>query len=172
MKDGARDPRSRAAAKALLDAADWKDHDGAGVRDKGDVSLTFTLTTSDDPGRYAAGVQVVEDLRAIGMRVELRAMPLAEVVDTVARRRALRCALIGISRGGDPDPYEFLRSSRARDPGHNFSGYSTLPMDRSLETRAGRSTTPSAASLRAGLPADRDRGPRRVPLLQRLHSTH
>lgn len=133
VKDVARYPRSLADAGALLDAADWKDHDGDGVRDKGGVALAFTLTTSDEPGRHAAGIQVVEDLRAVGMRVELRTLPLAEVVDTVARQRTFDALLVGISRSGDPDPYEFFHSSQARDPGHNFSGYSTLPMDRSLE---------------------------------------
>jgi len=41
--------------------------------------------------------------------------------------------LVGITTGADPDPYAFFHSSQSRDPGYNFSGYSTLPMDRGLE---------------------------------------
>ncbi len=133
VKDVSRYPHSAAEARAMLDAADWKDHDGDGVRDKAGVALSFSLTTTDEPERIASGLQVVEDLRAIGMRVELLTTPFGQVVDTVARQRTFDALLIGMSRRGDPDPYEFFHSSQARDPGHNFSGYSTLPMDRSLE---------------------------------------
>ena len=122
-----------AESRAMLDAADWRDHDGDGVRDKGGIALAFTLSTSDEAGRVAAGIQVAEDLRAIGLKVELRTMPFAELVDRVARERTFDALLVGISRSGDPDPYEFFHSSQAKDPGHNFSGYSTLPIDRSLE---------------------------------------
>jgi len=40
---------------------------------------------------------------------------------------------------GDPDPYSFFHSSEVKDPGHNFSGFTTLTIDRSLE--AARRTT-------------------------------
>lgn len=124
------DPRE---AMRLLDAADWKDHDGDGVRDKGGVALAFSISTSDEPGRLAAGIAIAQNLRTIGMNIELKAVPFAELVDRAARQRDFDALLVGISRSGDPDPYDFFHSSQARDPGHNFSGYSTLPLDRSLE---------------------------------------
>lgn len=126
--------RSYEDAKTLLDGADWKDHDGDGVRDKGGVKLAFAITTSSEPARVAAALQISEDLAAIGMRVELRAMPFAELIETATRERTYDALLIGISVSGDPDPYSFFHSSEVRDPGHNFSGYSTLAMDRSLES--------------------------------------
>jgi peptide/nickel transport system substrate-binding protein len=134
IRDITRYTRSYDDAKALLDAADWKDHDGDGIRDRGGVKLAFAITTSSEPARVAAALQISDDLAAIGMRVELKAMPFAELIETAARGRTYDALLIGISVSGDPDPYSFFHSSEIADPGHNFSGYSTLPMDRSLES--------------------------------------
>src|SRR6195256_1129401 len=142
IRDITRYTRSYDDAKALLDAADWKDHDGGGSRDRGGVKLSFAITTSNEPARVAAALQIADDLAAIGMRVELKAMPFGALIEKAARERTYDALLIGISVSGDPDPYSFFHSSEIADPGHNFSGYSTLPLDRSLE--AARRTTDQA----------------------------
>jgi len=142
IKDVTRYLRSYEDANALLDGADWKDHDGDGVRDRGGVKLAFAITTSNEPARVAAALQISDDLAAIGMRVELKSMPFSELLETAARERTYDALLIGISVSGDPDPYSFFHSSEVKDPGHNFSGYSTLSNDRSLE--AARRTTDQA----------------------------
>ncbi|MGH2452095.1 MAG: peptide ABC transporter substrate-binding protein [Candidatus Limnocylindria bacterium] len=126
----AHDPRE---AREMLDGADWIDHDGDGVRDKDGVALSFSVSTSDEPARIAAGRRVVEDLRDVGMDVRLRSVPFAELVDGVARTRSFDALVLGITVGGDPDPYPFFHSQQVADPGYNFSGYSTLPLDRNLE---------------------------------------
>jgi peptide/nickel transport system substrate-binding protein len=142
IRDVTRYTRSYDDAKALLDAADWKDRDGSGVRDRGGVKLAFALTTSSEPARVAAALQISQDLAAIGIRVEVKAMPFAALVEKVAHDRTYDALLIGINVSGDPDPYSFFHSSEIKDPGHNFSGYSTLAIDRSLE--AARRTTDHA----------------------------
>ena len=124
---------SAAEAKALLDAADWKDHDGDGIRDKGGVPLRFAISTSDEPARIAAARQIADDLVNIGIAVDVRAVAFADLVDRVARQRDFDALLVGITVGTDPDPYPFFHSSQVSDPGDNFSGYSTLAMDRLLE---------------------------------------
>lgn len=124
---------SHADARALLDQSGWRDSDNDGVRDKGGVALKFAITTSDEPARIAAAQQVASDLAAVGMSVTVRTVPFAELVDKVARERAFEMLLVGITAGADPDPYAFFHSSQSRDPGFNFSGYSTLPLDRNLE---------------------------------------
>jgi len=139
IRDVTRYPRSYDDAKALLDGADFKDHDGDGVRDRGGVKLAFAITTSNEPARVAAALQITEDLTAIGMSVELKTMPFADLVESLARDRTYDALLIGISVSGDPDPYSFFHSSEVKDPGHNFSGFTTLTIDRSLE--AARRTT-------------------------------
>jgi peptide/nickel transport system substrate-binding protein len=142
IRDITRYTRSSDDAKALLDAADWKDHDGDGIRDRGGVPLAFAITTSSEPARVAAAMQISGDLGAIGMRVEVKAMPFTALIDKTSRDRTYDALLVGINVSGDPDPYSFFHSSEIKDPGHNFSGYSTLAIDRSLE--AARRTTDHA----------------------------
>jgi peptide/nickel transport system substrate-binding protein len=124
---------STADTRALLDGADWVDHDGDGIRDKGGVALRFAIATSDEPPRLAAARQVADDLAAVGMRVDVRAVPFVDLVDRVARQRDFDALLVGITVGNDPDPYPFFHTSQVSDPGDNFAGYSALPVDRLLE---------------------------------------
>ena len=142
VKDITRYAHSYEDARAMLDAADWKDHDGDGVRDKGATKLAFAITTSNEAPRVVAALQIADDLKAIGMRVEVKTMPFGELTEKAARERTYDALLIGVTISGDPDPYSFFHSSEIADPGHNFSGYFTLPNDRNLE--AARRTTDRA----------------------------
>ena len=143
VKDVTRYTYSIEDAKAGLDAADWKDHDGDGIRDKGGQKLAFTISTSDEPARTAAATQIQRDLNAVGMSVTVNSMPFGQLVDSVARQRSFDALLVEIAVSGDPDPYTFFHSTEVADPGHNFSGFSTLPIDRNLE--AARRTFDDAA---------------------------
>ena len=133
VKDIKRYDRSLDEARRILDEADWKDHDGDGIRDKGGVKLTFAISTSDEPSRVSAVLQIADDLKQIGIAASLRALPFNQLVDGVVRERSYDALLVGVTSGGDPDPYPLLHSSEIADPGHNFSGYFTLPLDRALE---------------------------------------
>ncbi len=147
VKDVKRYPHSIEDARRLLDDADWKDHDGDGVRDKGGVKLSFGISTSDEPSRVAAAIQIIDDLRQIGVAAELRAVPFNELLEKVVAERSYDTLLIGITGGGDPDPYPLFHSSEIADPGHNFSGYFTLPLDRSLENSRRTSDQPKRLEL-------------------------
>ena len=125
--------RSFDDARALLDAAGWTDHDGDGIRDKNGVKLAFGISTSDEPARVSAELQIGDDLRQIGIAADLRAVPFSVLLDKVVAERQYDALLIGITGSGDPDPYPLFHSSEIADPGHNFSGYFTLPLDRALE---------------------------------------
>ncbi|MEK6208098.1 MAG: peptide ABC transporter substrate-binding protein [Chloroflexota bacterium] len=133
VKDVTRYSYSVEDATALLDSADWKDHDGDGIRDKGGQKLAFTISTSDEPARTAAATEIQRGLNAVGMSVTVKSMPFGQLVDSVARQRAFDALLVEIAVSGDPDPYTFFHSTEVNDPGHNFSGFSTLPIDRNLE---------------------------------------
>lgn len=126
--------RSVTEAQALLEGAGWKDTDGDGVRDKGGIALRISLATSDEPARVNAAEQIAHDLRLVGIEAPLATKPFDQLVDTVARPRAFDALLVGITSASDPDPYPFFHSSQSRDPGFNFSGFSTLPLDRNLES--------------------------------------
>ena len=95
--------------------------------------MKFAIATSDEPARLAAARQIADDLTAVGIRVDVRAVPFADLVDRVARQRDFDALLVGITVGNDPDPYPFFHSSQVSDPGDDFSGYSTLVVDRLLE---------------------------------------
>jgi peptide/nickel transport system substrate-binding protein len=143
VKDITRYTFSVEDAAMLLDGADWRDHDGDGVRDKGGQKLAFTISTSDEPARTAAALEIQRDLNAVGMSVNVNSMPFGLLVDTAARQRSFDALLVEIAVSGDPDPYTFFHSTEVSDPGHNFSGFSTLPIDRNLE--AARRTFDEAA---------------------------
>ena len=134
VKDVTRYQHSTADAAKMLDDADWKDHDGDGIRDKNGVRLAFTLSTSDEPARVAAAQQIVNDLRGVGIAAEVRSVPFGQLLDTVVPGRSYDALLLGITGSGDPDPYSLFHSTEIADPGHNFSGYFTLPIDRALES--------------------------------------
>ena len=142
VKDVTHYTRSVERAAAMLDDADWKDHDGDGVRDRGGTKLTFSITTSDEPARVAAAFQIANDLAPVGIRAEINAMPFGDLVEKAIHDRTYDALLIGVTVPGDPDPYSFFHSSEIADPGRNFSGYFTLPNDRNLE--AARRTTDQA----------------------------
>jgi peptide/nickel transport system substrate-binding protein len=142
VRDVKRYDRSIDEAKRMLDAADWKDHDGDGVRDRGGVKLAFSISTSDEAPRVSSALQIVDDMRLIGIQADMRPVPFGELIERVVRERAYDVLLIGITGSGDPDPYPLFHSSEIADPGHNFSGYFTLPLDRALE--ASRRTSDQA----------------------------
>ncbi|MBM4434272.1 MAG: hypothetical protein FJ028_04045 [Chloroflexi bacterium] len=131
--------RSVAEAQAMLEAAGWKDANGDGIREKGAAALRIAIATSDEPPRVSAAEQIARDLRLIGIDARLEVKPFDQLIDTVARPRAFDALLVGITGAPEPDLYPFFHSSQARDPGFNFSGFSTLPLDRALEAarRAG-----------------------------------
>src|SRR5207237_3497727 len=99
--------------------------------------------TSDEPARTAAATQIERDLNAIGMSVTVNSMPFGQLVDSVARQQTFDALLVEIAVSGDPDPYTFFHWTEVNDPGHNFSGFPTLPIDRNLE--AARRTFDEAA---------------------------
>jgi len=142
VRDVKRYDRNLEEARRMLDAADWKDHDGDGIRDRGGVKLVFGISTSDEPPRVSSALAIVDDLRQIGIAADMRAVPFGELIERVVRERSYDALLIGITGSGDPDPYPLFHSSEIADPGHNFSGYFTLPLDRALE--ASRRTSDQA----------------------------
>ncbi len=149
VKDIKRYDRSLEEARRILDEADWKDHDGDGVRDKGGVKLAFGVSTSDEPSRVASALRIIDDLKQIGIAADLRAVPFNQLLSKVVPERTYDTLLIGITGSGDPDPYPLFHSSEIADPGHNFSGYFTLPLDRALESSRRTSDQPKRLELLA-----------------------
>ena len=66
----ARDPD---AARALLEAAGWRDEDGDGIRERGGARLSFELLANQRNPIYGDIAQILQaDLRAVGVEVHPR----------------------------------------------------------------------------------------------------
>ncbi len=128
-------------AHELLVKDGWKDADGDGTlertegtgRNRKTTKLEFRITTSDSPELDAAANRIAEMWRAIGMRVEVKVLPIADLEATMIRPRAYEVLLFGEVFGHDPDPFAFWHTSQLKDPGLNIALYSNRNVDKLLE---------------------------------------
>ena len=67
-------PYDPGQAKALLDAAGWKDSNGDGTRDKDGVELVLQYGTSISKDRQDTQAVIQQDLAAVGIRVEIQSL--------------------------------------------------------------------------------------------------
>jgi len=123
-----------AAAIALLEKAGWKDEDGDGVREKGELRLEFALLTNDDETR----IQMINELARQWAEVGIKAMPQAAGVAGVVRDflmpRAYEAVLYEWQQlPTDPDPYPQWHSTQRVSMGQNFAYYSSEQADLLME---------------------------------------
>ena len=129
-------------AKQNLEEAGWKDTDGDGVREKNDVKLAVTLTTTDWPEYVTTAELLAESWRQIGAAVTVESKTVGTVQTEVIRPRNYEALLYGEVLGADPDPYPFWHSTQTRDPGLNLALYRNRDADKLLEEA--RKTTDTA----------------------------
>jgi peptide/nickel transport system substrate-binding protein len=121
------DPYRPDSAATLLDAAGWRDRDGDGVRERDGRPLRFdVIYRGGDSVRENGAVILRQNLAAVGVAVELRAMELATALEF------LRAGRFGAYWGefqanlyADPSP---LVMSGATDR-FNFGGYANARVD-------------------------------------------
>ncbi|ADU50431.1 extracellular solute-binding protein family 5 [Thermaerobacter marianensis DSM 12885] len=117
------------AARAVLEAAGWKDADGDGVRERGEQRLAIQLLTHrENRYREEAAAMLAASLREVGIAVEVRLVDWPELVAALQEGR-YEAALLGVAVGVDPDGYALWHSG-----GHlNFTGLHDAELDRLLE---------------------------------------
>lgn len=121
------------AAAALLDEAGWRVGTD-GVRYREGVALKIALATADTPERLAVARVLAQQLRAIGVSLDVRAVPPDELIDEHLQPRRFEAALIGQwSMGSDPDLYPQWHSSQIGQSGGNYAGFADADVDRWLE---------------------------------------
>jgi peptide/nickel transport system substrate-binding protein len=122
-----------AAAAALLEEAGWRV--GAdGVLQRDGAPLQITLVTADTPDRLAVARALAEQARAIGVDLDVRAVPADELFDDHLQPRRFEAALVGQwSMGSDPDVYPQWHSSQTGRSGGNYAGFADADVDRWLE---------------------------------------
>ncbi len=124
-------------AKNILEADEWTDTDGDGIRDKNindeKVQLEIALTTTNWPELEQTAQILKEQWEKIGAKVNL------DIVDPIAiqqeriKPREYQAILFGEILGADPDPFAFWHSSQGKDPGLNLARYNNSEADRLLE---------------------------------------
>jgi peptide/nickel transport system substrate-binding protein len=120
------------AAARALELAGWS-RGSDGVRRKGDVRLSFLLSTSNDPARVRIAENVAHQWEAIDAEVTVQVLDASTFVEQHLLARKFQAALVEVDLGPDPDPYPFWHTSQISPPGRNLSGYSDPLMDGVLE---------------------------------------
>lgn len=127
-------------AKALLDEAGLGDTNGDGIREFAGEPITVTLiTTVNTPVRQAAAERIKEDMKGLGIIVEVQELPLTEMYSSGGPlfQRQFELALFGWI--ASPDPAGFVLWSCKAVPsesnswtGNNFSGWCFRDADRAI----------------------------------------
>ncbi len=124
-------------AKALLESAGWKIHDGENIRKKNGQELAFTLSTNNFPLNAKAAELVAGQWSQLGIKVSLNILPTKELTENSIRPRNYDALLFAQKLGADPDPFLFWHSSQIRNPGLNLSMYANNTADKVMsEARA------------------------------------
>lgn len=123
----------RAKAQGLLDQAGWVDTNGDGIREKNGSKMAFTIVTNDQPERVAIANEIADNLKSLGMQVNVESKDASKVVSENLTPRNFQAVLYGWqSLPNDPDCYELWDSTQA-DTGSNFSGFHDQIADKDLE---------------------------------------
>jgi peptide/nickel transport system substrate-binding protein len=107
---------------------------GGDVRAKDNAPLTFTMMHPDDATYTQIAQTIRDDWAAIGVRVDLQAVPYEELVLDSLPSRAYQAALVDmdLSRTPDPDPYPFWHQAEATG-GQNYSQWDDRAASEYLE---------------------------------------
>jgi len=134
LHDSPTEPASVAEAILLKDG--WK-RNSDGIMEKKDSkgtrTLSFTLTTSNNPELIATANLLKEQWSAIGAEVSVVNLALTELTETVIRPRKYDALLFGEVIGRGKDLYPFWYSGERKDPGLNIALYTNAKADTILQ---------------------------------------
>jgi len=126
-------PYDPARAAELLRSAGWEDRDGDGVLDRDGVPFRFEFLL---PSGSRLGEQVAtilqENLKQIGIRMEIRKLEWAVFIQRINDRNFDACTL-GWSLSWESDPFQLWHSSQAAK-GSNYVGFVNEEADHIIET--------------------------------------
>lgn len=125
-------PYDPAGAAALLDAADIRDHDGDGWRDRNGAAFRFSLTlpsTAGESSRQAAKIK--EDMARAGIDVQIEPVEWSAFLKRMGEHD-FDATMLQWDGDARMEPTQIWHSSSI-DGGSNFIGYSNPEVDRLLE---------------------------------------
>ncbi len=124
-----------AQAKTLLKAAGFAPaSDKDPTLKKGDLALSFELIYPDDPTSKAVAEAIQKDWDALGVKVNLTALPYQKIMDDYLAPRSYQAALVtmNFSQSPDPDPYPFWDQAQATG-GQNYTQWDNRMASEYLE---------------------------------------
>lgn len=119
-------------AEALFVAAGWT-RGPDGLRQRGGVPLAIELLTNDDPARAELATSVAIQLRAMGLEINVRALPAGTLLRDHIDTRDYDLLLFAWQADVDPDPFGGWHTSQIASGGRNVAGFHDARSDALLE---------------------------------------
>ncbi len=119
-------------AITILEKAGWTRGED-GIFGKGDTRLSLSLATSDSIELRSAAGLIRDDLRAIGIDVELKIFETGTLNQNIIRPRKYDMLFFGQIVNHPTDLFAFWHSSQRSDPGLNIAMYTNPRADTYLE---------------------------------------
>ena len=126
-------------AKSLLKEAGWEDKDGDGIVENEDgekLELTLVCQTNH-PIREKTAVVIQENLKEIGVKIEIYSMEYSSVMDQVGANHEFDLYMMGNTLSLDPDPRPMWHSDAISNEkgvvGYNIVAYYNEETDKLIE---------------------------------------
>ena len=121
-------------ARKLLHQAGWNDSDGDGIIDKEGKPFEFTIITNqgDDRRRNAATI-IQHNLGDVGIRVHIRVLEWAALLNDFLYNRRFEACIIGWALDYDPNQNDKWSSQKTGPHDYNWMNYQNPEVDRLLE---------------------------------------
>ena len=126
-------------AKSLLKEAGWEDKDGDGiVENKGGEKLELNLVCqTGHPVREKTAVVIQENLKEIGVKINIDSMEFSAVMDKVVANHDFDLYMMGNTLSLDPDPRPMWHSDAISNKkgvvGYNIVAYENKKTDKLIE---------------------------------------
>jgi peptide/nickel transport system substrate-binding protein len=122
----------RDEAEELLERDGWTLGDGDDVRQRdGEYFLIPLIVNSNDPLRVAVATLIQEQLREVGISVDVQVMEDSEVQEALASRQFTAAVFGWHTENGSLDAFQLWHSSQGED-GMNFTGFADSEADEYL----------------------------------------
>ncbi len=121
-----------AEAKAILDREGWV-MGTDGFRVKAGQTLKFSISTGDAPELQKAVEIIKNNLKEVGVLVEVKVFEIGNLNQSVIRPREYESLFFGQIISNESDLFAFWHSSQRNDPGLNIASYTNSKVDGLLE---------------------------------------
>ncbi|MEC9493322.1 peptide-binding protein [Flexistipes sp.] len=121
-------------AKQLLAEAGWKDTDGDKILEKNGKEFSFTLMTNQGNSNRSKIAEIVQQSwEKLGIRVEIRVIEWATLINEYIDKRNFDALVMGWSIPLEPDLYNVWHSSKCKNENLNFICYQNEQLDKLIE---------------------------------------